>query len=101
MSGVCFRDLGIEVPGLSLGVGSGTDGPQTAEILAAYEEHLVRTPPVSVVVGDVNSTVARRLAAARLGNPVDHVEAAALAERRGGPPRSMAQPWPAHGCFWG
>jgi len=33
-----------------LGVGSGTHGQQTARILAAYEEHLLRTPPAAVVV---------------------------------------------------
>jgi UDP-N-acetylglucosamine 2-epimerase (non-hydrolysing) len=76
MSGVFFRDLGIREPDLHLGVGSGTHGQQTARILAAYEEHLLRTPPVAVVVvGDVNSTMACTLAAAKLGIPVAHVEA--------------------------
>jgi UDP-N-acetylglucosamine 2-epimerase (non-hydrolysing) len=76
MSGIFFRDLGIREPDLHLGVGSGTHGQQTARILAAYEEHLLRTPPAAVVVvGDVNSTLACTLAAAKLGIPVAHVEA--------------------------
>jgi len=78
MSGVFFRDLGIREPDLSLGVGSGTHGQQTARILAAYEEHLqaAATPPSAVVVvGDVNSTMACTLAAVKLGIPVAHVEA--------------------------
>jgi len=76
MSGVFFRDLGIAEPDVYLGVGSGSHGQQTARILAAYEEHLVRTrPAAAVVVGDVNSTMACTLAAVKLGIPVAHVEA--------------------------
>jgi UDP-N-acetylglucosamine 2-epimerase (non-hydrolysing) len=45
MSGVFFRDLGIGEPEVSLGVGSGTHGQQTARILAAYEEHLLSASP--------------------------------------------------------
>jgi UDP-N-acetylglucosamine 2-epimerase (non-hydrolysing) len=73
MSGVFFRDLGIGEPEVSLGVGSGSHGQQTARILAAYEEHLVRSSPrpvAVVVVGDVNSTMACTLAAVKLGIPV-------------------------------
>jgi UDP-N-acetylglucosamine 2-epimerase (non-hydrolysing) len=78
MSGVFFRDLGIEEPDVYLGVGSGTHGQQTARILAAYEEHLLSSSPrpvAVVVVGDVNSTMACTLAAVKLGIPVAHVEA--------------------------
>ena len=78
MSGVFFRDLGIGEPDVSLGVGSGTHGQQTARILAAYEEHLLSVSPrpaAVVVVGDVNSTMACTLAAVKLGIPVAHVEA--------------------------
>jgi UDP-N-acetylglucosamine 2-epimerase (non-hydrolysing) len=78
MSGVFFRDLGIAEPDVSLGVGSGTHGQQTARILAAYEEHLLSVSPrpaAVVVVGDVNSTMACTLAAVKLGIPVAHVEA--------------------------
>lgn len=86
MSGVFFRDLGIEEPEVSLGVGSGTHGQQTARILAAYEEHLMRSRPAAVVVvGDVNSTMACTLAAVKLGIPVAHVEAGLRSFDRGMP----------------
>ena len=78
MSAVFFRDLGIREPDVSLGVGSGTHGQQTARILAAYEEHLLSASPrpaAVVVVGDVNSTMACTLAAVKLSLPVAHVEA--------------------------
>jgi UDP-N-acetylglucosamine 2-epimerase (non-hydrolysing) len=78
MSAVFFRDLGIGEPDVSLGVGSGTHGQQTARILAAYEEHLLKASPrpaAVVVVGDVNSTMACTLAAVKLRIPVAHVEA--------------------------
>jgi UDP-N-acetylglucosamine 2-epimerase (non-hydrolysing) len=78
MSAVFFRDLGIGEPDVYLGVGSGTHGQQTARILAAYEEHLLKATPrpaAVVVVGDVNSTMACTLAAVKLGIPVAHVEA--------------------------
>jgi UDP-N-acetylglucosamine 2-epimerase (non-hydrolysing) len=86
MSEVFFRDLGIREPDVNLGVGSGTHGQQTARILAAYEEHLLRTPPVAVVVvGDVNSTMACTLAAVKLGIPVAHLEAGLRSFDRGMP----------------
>jgi UDP-N-acetylglucosamine 2-epimerase (non-hydrolysing) len=78
MSDVFFSELGIPQPDVHLGVGSGTHGAQTARILAAYEEHLLRADPRPagvVVVGDVNSTMACTLAAVKLGIPVAHVEA--------------------------
>ena len=88
MSGVFFRDLGIEEPEVSLGVGSGSHGQQTARILAAYEEHLLSPSPrpvAVVVVGDVNSTMACTLAAVKLGIPVAHVEAGLRSFDRGMP----------------
>ena len=86
MSEVFFRDLGIREPDVSLGVGSGTHGEQTARILAAYEDHLLRTrPDAVVVVGDVNSTMACTLAAVKLGIPVAHVEAGLRSFDRGMP----------------
>lgn len=71
-----FEDLGIRPPDLHLGVGSGTHGEQTARILTAVEAILVTDrPDIVVVVGDVNSTLATALAAAKLLVPVAHVEA--------------------------
>ena len=78
MSDVFFRDLGIREPDVHLGVGSGTHGAQTGRVLVAYEEHLLSASPgpaVTVVVGDVNSTMACALAAVKLEIPVAHVEA--------------------------
>jgi len=76
MSDVFFADLGIARPDVHLGVGSGSHGVQTARILERYEALLLqRTPAATVVFGDVNSTIACALAAAKLGIPVVHVEA--------------------------
>jgi UDP-N-acetylglucosamine 2-epimerase (non-hydrolysing) len=78
MSGIFFQQLGIAEPDVHLGVGSGTHGRQTARILESFESYLVNAQPAQrgiVVVGDVNSTVACSLAAAKLGVRVAHVEA--------------------------
>lgn len=77
MSGLFFDQLGLPRPNVHLGVGSGSHGQQTARVLAAYEELLLQDePPVAtLVVGDVNSTLACALAAVKLGIPVIHVEA--------------------------
>jgi UDP-N-acetylglucosamine 2-epimerase (non-hydrolysing) len=71
-----LADLDFPRPDRFLGVGSGSHGHQTAKVLAAFEEILVESRPVALVVaGDVNSTLACALAAAKLGIPVAHVEA--------------------------
>lgn len=76
MSDVFFEQLGIRKPDVSLEVGSDSHARQTARILERYEEHLLKTRPAGViVVGDVNSTLACTLAAAKLVIPVAHVEA--------------------------
>ena len=76
MSAVFFEELGIPAPQVTLEVGSGSHGAQTARILERYEAHLLEHRPVATVVfGDVNSTVACALAAVKLGVPVAHVEA--------------------------
>jgi UDP-N-acetylglucosamine 2-epimerase (non-hydrolysing) len=76
MSESFFRDLGIPEPDVNLGVGSGSHGSMTAQVLVAMETLLEeRRPDALVVVGDVNSTVAASLAAAKLCIPVAHVEA--------------------------
>ncbi len=76
LSGVFFTQLGLPTPDVDLGVGSGTHGQQTAAALTGLEQEFVqRSPGLVVVYGDVNSTLAAALAAAKLGIPVAHVEA--------------------------
>jgi UDP-N-acetylglucosamine 2-epimerase (non-hydrolysing) len=76
MSDVFFDELGIRAPDHHLGVGGGTHGEQTARVLVGMEALLAATPvDIVVVVGDVNSTVAAALAAAKAGCLVAHVEA--------------------------
>ena len=76
MSESFFQDLGIPEPDVNLGVGSGSHGHQTAEVLMKIEDLIIEKRPHAVlVVGDVNSTVAATLAAVKLEIPVAHVEA--------------------------
>jgi UDP-N-acetylglucosamine 2-epimerase (non-hydrolysing) len=76
MSDVFFRQLGLPEPDVYLGVGSGTHAEQTGRVMMAFET-VVRDeqPDLVVVVGDVNSTLAAALVAAKLHVPVAHVEA--------------------------
>ncbi len=76
MSAVFFRDLNLPTPDVDLGVGSGTHAAQTASLMVGLErEFIARRPGMVVVYGDVNSTVAAALVAAKLQIPVAHVEA--------------------------
>jgi UDP-N-acetylglucosamine 2-epimerase len=76
MSDVFFTDLGLPEPDINLGVGSGTQGSQTAAIMVALERTFIAEgPALAVVYGDVNSTVAAALVASKLGLPLAHVEA--------------------------
>lgn len=76
MSEVFFRELGIPKPDVNLEVGSGSHAVQTASIMTRFEPVLVRfNPDWLVVVGDVNSTMACALVAAKSGVKVAHVEA--------------------------
>lgn len=71
-----FDQLGIPEPDVDLGVGSGTHAVQTAEVMRRFEPVLEATAPTAVlVVGDVNSTLACALVAAKRDVPVVHVEA--------------------------
>jgi UDP-N-acetylglucosamine 2-epimerase (non-hydrolysing) len=78
MSSSFFAQLGLPAPDVHLEAGSGTQGEQTAKVLVRYESWLLNgnpLPAATVVVGDVNSTVACALASVKLGIPVIHVEA--------------------------
>lgn len=81
LSEVFFQDLGIRKPDVSLDVGSGTHGVQTARVMERFEAFLTTKAADGhlydrvIVVGDVNSTMATTLTAVKLGIPVAHVEA--------------------------
>ena len=82
MSQVFFDQLGLPSPDHNLGVGSGAHGAQTGRIMMLFEPVLLETrPDAMIVVGDVNSTVACALVAAKAVYPdggrslVVHVEA--------------------------
>ncbi|EAR21273.1 non-hydrolyzing UDP-N-acetylglucosamine 2-epimerase [Nitrococcus mobilis] len=71
-----FQALDLPMPEIALGVGSGSHAVQTAEIMRRFEPVVDEFAPGAVlVVGDVNSTVACALVAAKKGVPVFHVEA--------------------------
>jgi len=76
MSDVFFDELGMPKPDLFLGVGSDSHAKQTAAIMVAFEAAcLEQQPDLVIVSGDVNSTVAAALVAAKLQIPLAHVEA--------------------------
>ncbi len=76
MSDVFFSQLQLPKPDIYLNVGSGSHAAQTARIMIAFEGALMEhQPDLVLVVGDVNSTVACSLVAAKCGVPVAHVEA--------------------------
>jgi UDP-N-acetylglucosamine 2-epimerase (non-hydrolysing) len=76
MNDVFFDELGIRHPDHRLAVGSGTHAVQTAKVMTAFEPLVDQLrPDVVVVVGDVNSTLACALVAAKAGCLVAHVEA--------------------------
>jgi len=71
-----FQDLDIPTPAANLGVGSASHAVQTARIMVRFERLLERErPDLVMVVGDVNSTLATSLVAAKMRIPIAHVEA--------------------------
>src|SRR5436305_14726339 len=76
MSAVFFAELGLRAPDHHLGVGSGSHAQQTTAVMQALEPLIDNLgPDVVVVVGDVNSTMAAALVAAKACVPLAHVEA--------------------------
>lgn len=76
MNAAFFEELRIPEPDINLEIGSDTNTAQTARIMLALEPVLAtQNPDLLVLVGDVNSTVAASLVAARLQIPIAHVEA--------------------------
>ncbi|MGQ0504173.1 MAG: non-hydrolyzing UDP-N-acetylglucosamine 2-epimerase [Myxococcaceae bacterium] len=76
MSDVFFTDLGMPAPDVHLGIGSGSQTEQTAKVMLELEKVFINEKPDLVsVVGDVNSTLAAALVAAKLLIPLSHVEA--------------------------
>ncbi len=76
MSDRLFEDLRLPRPDINLGVGSGSHAVQTAEVMRRFEPVIDEHQPSAVlVVGDVNSTLACALVAAKKNVRVVHVEA--------------------------
>jgi len=76
MSRLFFEELGIRRPDVNLDVGSGSHAAQTARVMERFEPVCAEARPDAViVVGDVNSTMACAITAAKLRFPVAHVEA--------------------------
>jgi len=76
MSRIFFEELQIPEPDYYLGVGSGTHGYQTGEMIKRIEDLLLsKRPKLVIVYGDTNSTLAGAIAAVKSGISVGHVEA--------------------------
>jgi UDP-N-acetylglucosamine 2-epimerase (non-hydrolysing) len=76
MSTVFFEELGVGAPDHLLGVGSGSHAVQTARVMERIEPVIeAEHPDLVLVPGDVNSTLAAALVAAKLQIPVGHLEA--------------------------
>jgi UDP-GlcNAc3NAcA epimerase len=76
MSDVFFQELDIPKPTYSLGIGGGSHGSQTGEMLIKIEEVILKEKPDYLLVyGDTNSTLAGALASSKLNIPVIHIEA--------------------------
>lgn len=76
MSDVFFEQLGLPHPDLNLEIGSGSHGEQTGALMVALEQTFLDLEPTRIVVyGDINSTLAAAVVAAKLHVPIAHVEA--------------------------
>ena len=76
MNAVFFEELAIPAPDINLEIGSGSNTEQTARMMMALEPVFSqKRPDLVLVVGDVNSTLAAALVAAKFNIPIAHVEA--------------------------
>ncbi len=76
MSKLFFDDLQLPKPDIYLDVRSGSHAVQTAKVMMAFEEVLQKEKPdLVIVVGDVNSTAACSMVAAKMHTKIAHVEA--------------------------
>ena len=76
IAGLVARALDLPTPDVNLGIGSGTNGEQTAGAMVGLErEWTTGRPALVVLYGDVNSTLAASLVAAKLQVSSAHVEA--------------------------
>jgi len=76
MSDVFFSELQMPAPDYRLEVGAGTQAGQTARIMERMEPVFSNgRPDVVLVAGDVNSTLAAALVAAKMSIPIAHIEA--------------------------
>src|SRR5215469_1247605 len=86
MSDVFFSDLDMPQPDRFLGVGSGSHAEQTAKVMIEMEKLLAEEKPDLVMVaGDVNSTLATALVAAKAGIRLGHIESGLRSFDRGMP----------------
>ncbi|NMA30876.1 MAG: UDP-N-acetyl glucosamine 2-epimerase, partial [Candidatus Methanofastidiosa archaeon] len=76
MSKIFFSQLSLKEPDYNLGVGSGSHGKQTGEMLKSIESVIIKeSPDLILIYGDTNSTLAGALSGAKCHIPVAHVEA--------------------------
>lgn len=76
MSQLFFKELHLPRPDYINSIIKGPQGYETATMLAFIEQVLMQEKPdVTIVYGDVNSTVAGALASVKLKIPVAHIEA--------------------------
>jgi len=76
MDKIFFEEFGLKDPLQHLNVGSGPHGEQTGQIMTNLEKFCDhKRPDMVFTVGDVNSTMAAALVAAKMHIPIAHQEA--------------------------
>ena len=86
MTQIFFDELEIPKSDIDLGVGAGSHAVQTAEVMIRFDEVIHDIDPDCVlVIGQVNSTLACALTAAKLFYPVARVDAGLRVFDRGDP----------------